>query len=468
MRSSRDHAALAAVGLLLLGPLVYLLVRAIGGASRLVDRDVVGLGQSGDTYAALPWLVIATIAAVAALAGWFVSLRRTSGDDSLVAERDAELGALRRAYEKQRQWSQKLSSELNDLHRRDGPLGGGDDIGTLLLRVAIELLDAEKGLLLSARDADDDGKLDVVAAQGFDADPEASSLVQRFGREVIERDTIIRIEPEDTPEVGSGADGEIENAVAIPIYISDEFHGAVICANGEALAHQDEVLVALGDHAGAILENSELHGRLRGSYLATVKMLADALEVKDPFLRGHSEEVSGLTTAMARRLELNGERREQLLFGSLLHDIGKIGVSERILLKPGSAHRGGVRGGQAPSANRLPPGGAAAPAGGGRTRDPPSPRALRRRWLSHRAVGGANPAGGARDRDHRCLQRNGQRPALSGGRPGRSGPHGARTLRRHPIRSPPSSRCSSRSSTPESRRARRRRNRSLMPSTIPS
>ena len=57
--------------------------------------------------------------------------------------------------------------------------------------------------------------------------------------------------------------------------------------------------MALGDHAGAILENTRLHGELRGSYLATVKMLADAIEVKDPFLRGHSDEVSGLVRAMA-------------------------------------------------------------------------------------------------------------------------------------------------------------------------
>ena len=64
-------------------------------------------------------------------------------------------------------------------------------------------------------------------------------------------------------------------------------------------------------------------------------MLADAIEVKDPFLRGHSDEVSGLVRAMASRLDLEDERREQLIFGSLLHDIGKIGVSERILLKPG-------------------------------------------------------------------------------------------------------------------------------------
>jgi diguanylate cyclase (GGDEF)-like protein len=64
-------------------------------------------------------------------------------------------------------------------------------------------------------------------------------------------------------------------------------------------------------------------------------VLAEAIEAKDPFLRGHSDEVSGLVGAVARRLELGPREREELVFASLLHDIGKIGISERILLKPG-------------------------------------------------------------------------------------------------------------------------------------
>jgi GGDEF domain-containing protein len=58
------------------------------------------------------------------------------------------------------------------------------------------------------------------------------------------------------------------------------------------------------------------------------------VEAKDPFLRGHSEEVSGYVAAVADQLGIEPGRREQLVFGSLLHDVGKIGISERILLKP--------------------------------------------------------------------------------------------------------------------------------------
>ena len=363
----RDRIALAVVAVVLIGPLAYLLPVAIGGANKLVDRDIVGRGESGDSHEALLWLLILGVAGVAALIGWALASRRAAAGDEIRTDRDearreakqaqeeaaeqndrverleqdnesdrAELERMRRSRDQQRSYGRELATKLNELHRSEGALGGREDVRSLVLRVAIGLLNAEKGLLLSHNDDDGDGNLDVVAYEGFDSDPEDSALVQRFGGEVMERDKIVRVGREEMPAENAGpADGEIENLVAIPIYIADEFSGVVLCANGEALEHDDEVLVALGDHAGAILDNSRLHGELRGSYLATVKMLADAIEVKDPFLRGHSDEVSGLVRAMARRLEMSDDRREQLIFGSLLHDIGKLGVSERILLKPG-------------------------------------------------------------------------------------------------------------------------------------
>jgi diguanylate cyclase (GGDEF)-like protein len=109
-----------------------------------------------------------------------------------------------------------------------------------------------------------------------------------------------------------------------------------VCANrpGGFQEYEDDVLLALGDHAGSVLHNSRLRGELRSSYLATVGMLADAIAAKDPFVGGHSEEVATYVGAVARRLGLDHRHTEELVFGSLLHDLGKIGISERILLKP--------------------------------------------------------------------------------------------------------------------------------------
>ena len=262
---------------------------------------------------------------------------RRSGEEELRKERDLR-GRIQRAREAEREWNRELRVQVLHMHRERGALGAHDDIRDLVLRIALELLGAEKGLLLSRQDADGDGNLDMVSVHGFEADPSKSHLAQHFAEEVIERDHTVRHDDWASREGATEADREIDNLVAIPIYIRDRFSGAVVCANkpGGFDEEEDEVLLSLGDHAGAMLENSMLHGELRRSYLGTVRLLADAIEYKDPLLRGHSEEVSRYVLSVAEQLGLDQKRREELLFGSLLHDVGKIGISERILLKPGA------------------------------------------------------------------------------------------------------------------------------------
>ncbi len=234
-------------------------------------------------------------------------------------------------------WNRELQAEVMRMHRELGALGDTGDVPTMVLRLSKKLLGAEKGLLLSRVDEDSDGNLDLIAVEGFENDPGDSAIVQRFAGEVVENDQIVREdEPQQVEEGSTPADAEIENLVAIPIYVQDEFSGVILCANKEGGfgEYDEDVLLSLGNQAGAVLQNGRLQGELRTSYLATVRVLGEALEAKDPFLRGHSEEVSGYVAAVADRLGIEPLRREQLLFASLLHDVGKIGISERILLKP--------------------------------------------------------------------------------------------------------------------------------------
>jgi HD-GYP domain-containing protein (c-di-GMP phosphodiesterase class II) len=77
----------------------------------------------------------------------------------------------------------------------------------------------------------------------------------------------------------------------------------------------------------------------RGPLLDVVRTFAAAIEVKDRELRTHSAEVSRYVARLARRLDIDAHGRDDLLFASLLHDVGKIGISGRILLKPGPLTR---------------------------------------------------------------------------------------------------------------------------------
>jgi diguanylate cyclase (GGDEF)-like protein len=260
--------------------------------------------------------------------------------DERQTRRDLE-GALaleHRARMAERGWAQELRSQVLALQQSRSIFSGSHDTTALVLHVAIELLEAERGLLLSRQDADGDGELDVVCHEGFEHDPSDSGIAQHFARRSMKRDETVR---ENDPGVlvedrRTAADDEIDCLVAIPIYLRDDFAGVVVCANrrGGFEEYDDDVLLALGDHAGSVLHNSRLRGELRTSYLATVGMLADAIAAKDPFVGGHSEDVAAYVGAVAERLELEPRRREELVFGSLLHDLGKIGISERILLKP--------------------------------------------------------------------------------------------------------------------------------------
>src|SRR5213595_3775663 len=89
----------------------------------------------------------------------------------------------------------------------------------------------------------------------------------------------------------------------------------------------DQVERFIGDLQRSANENHEL-------FLGTVKALAAAIDGKDPYTRGHSERVSRFAVATAEGLGLSGDEIEKIRVSALLHDIGKIGIDDRVLKKP--------------------------------------------------------------------------------------------------------------------------------------
>jgi len=74
---------------------------------------------------------------------------------------------------------------------------------------------------------------------------------------------------------------------------------------------------------------------LKKAHLDSVKVLAEAIDAKDPYTRGHSDRVRRMSLQIATSLGFSEERVEALEYGALLHDIGKIGIKDEILQKPG-------------------------------------------------------------------------------------------------------------------------------------
>jgi HD-GYP domain-containing protein (c-di-GMP phosphodiesterase class II) len=264
-------------------------------------------------------------------------LQRREGE---LLQRRQLVERLSRARRAEREFTVELREQLEHLHRSGDPSSGEhEDVRELVLRSAIGLVGAEKGLLLSRTDSDGDGDLDLVTSRGFTEDPEGSVLVQRFAHEVLERDRIIR---EDSPVAvpdrdATRADDEIENLVAIPLYMLDRFHGVVVCANraGGFAELDDDLLLALGDHASTTMHTHQLENALNDAHRATVQALAAALEAGDPLLRREAGETAMLARLLCRRLDLEPRAHEVIASAALVHDVGHLAVPDRVLFKPG-------------------------------------------------------------------------------------------------------------------------------------
>ncbi|KJS00221.1 MAG: hypothetical protein VR68_07260 [Peptococcaceae bacterium BRH_c4a] len=100
-----------------------------------------------------------------------------------------------------------------------------------------------------------------------------------------------------------------------------------------------KILSTMAHEAASAIEKASLYRDVRESYLSTIRVLASALEVKDLYTRGHSDSVAKWAVAIARRLNMSKHEIEGIEVAAILHDIGKIGIHEDILNKPGKLEK---------------------------------------------------------------------------------------------------------------------------------
>jgi len=100
-------------------------------------------------------------------------------------------------------------------------------------------------------------------------------------------------------------------------------------------AGQKHLISLLASSAASAVESSYMEKNLQKSYLLTIKALANAIEARDIYTAGHTDRVYRLAKITARKLGWGIEKMVELRNGCILHDIGKIGVPDAILNKPG-------------------------------------------------------------------------------------------------------------------------------------
>lgn len=194
---------------------------------------------------------------------------------------------------------------------------------------AIRLLDEEsEELRLAATAGLNDAYWDKGPVRISDS-PIHQTVLRGEVEEIYNAPTDPRIRYQD-----AAREAGLTSVLTVPLSTRDRVIGLVrVYARRRHHFRQREIdlLSAFAHQASVAIENARLYEDIRRNYYETVRALTRAIEAKDLATFSHSERVAETVDQMAEQVGLSAEQREMLRFGSILHDVGKIGVAEQSL-----------------------------------------------------------------------------------------------------------------------------------------
>ena len=160
----------------------------------------------------------------------------------------------------------------------------------------------------------------------------------RDGAVYIEKEIAKKIGNDGIPYLIKGKNGE-GNIIAIPLKIRSRVFGMLT----SIIDHEDKYfsekdiyyLNFLVDKASSSIENLALYENIYENLFSTLYAFVETIEARDPYTKQHSASVSGYAMSIARKNGCSQEEIAKLNISGNLHDIGKIGIPDNILLKPG-------------------------------------------------------------------------------------------------------------------------------------
>lgn len=169
------------------------------------------------------------------------------------------------------------------------------------------------------------------------------------GRVVIDRESVyikdLRESEQSMSHVNLMTDEDFVAYYAVPLIVKGTVLGVLEVFHRELHVSDDEWLTfleTLAGQAAIAIDNAELFSKLERSnldllqaYDTTIEGWAHALDLKDEGTAGHSQRVTMLTMRIAGKMGIKEEELIHVRRGALLHDIGKMGIPDSILLKPG-------------------------------------------------------------------------------------------------------------------------------------
>ncbi len=132
----------------------------------------------------------------------------------------------------------------------------------------------------------------------------------------------------------------LKSSISIPLMADSTVLGVLNLAkrhNKPFFDREDvELLSILACEAGTAISNYRLFEEVHALYEGTIVSLAAAIDARDHYTHGHSHRVAKIALVLAKKLKLSEDAIETTRLSSMLHDIGKIGVPDKILLKSGA------------------------------------------------------------------------------------------------------------------------------------
>ncbi len=135
---------------------------------------------------------------------------------------------------------------------------------------------------------------------------------------------------------------ETRSMIAVPVASKERMLGVLQAINkleGNFTQSDLDVLETLAHQVATAIENAMFFQEQRETFLGITVAFVEALEKRDNYTGGHTRRVCDYSLAIARQLGLASVQIEELRLSAILHDIGKIGVADRILQKPGKLEK---------------------------------------------------------------------------------------------------------------------------------
>ncbi len=133
---------------------------------------------------------------------------------------------------------------------------------------------------------------------------------------------------------------DIRQMIAVPLAEGDNLFGWLAVFNHVSDEDFTTVETSLLSSVAAILGihggNLDLYRQQAELFAGIVRVLTSAIDAKDPYTRGHSDRVARISVRIAQELGCDAETIKTIYLSGLLHDIGKIGIDDRVLRKPGN------------------------------------------------------------------------------------------------------------------------------------